>query len=330
MSEQDEDARRYMLDVARGDARAQYNLALLFDQGRGGLPQDEREAVRLLKLAAEQGLAAAQCGLGAKYAQGEGGLAQDDHKAALLFELAADQGDASAQCDLGVFCEFGRGGVPRDERKAARLFKLAADKGIPVAQYYLGRMYQQGRGGLPQDAREADRLFKLAAEQRTFRRPSGAQTGDIRPPVWRRRRQGARWVKRRSRPAANEGIRGARTFADGARRSGTTKASRRARSPRAARRQRRRQAEAPEPDRNAQREKEDRRRDGMSAEMNADRALEILGVGARSSEDEIQSAYSHLMKRVHPDLGGSAYFAMELNAARDTLLQSRRHEHSRS
>ena len=60
--------------------------------------------------------------------------------------------------------------------------------------------------------------------------------------------------------------------------------------------------------------------------MNADRALEILGVGARSSEDEIHAAYNHLMKRVHPDLGGSAYFAMELNAARDKLLQTRHRE----
>ena len=57
--------------------------------------------------------------------------------------------------------------------------------------------------------------------------------------------------------------------------------------------------------------------------MNADRALEILGVDARSSDVEIHAAYNHLMKRVHPDLGGSAYFAMELNAARDKLLKSR-------
>jgi hypothetical protein len=91
--------------------------------------------------------------------------------------------------------------------------------------------------------------------------------------------------------------------------------------------ERRRQADAAERDRKAQQEKENRRRDAMSGGMNADRALEILGIGARSTEDEIHAAYNHLMKRVHPDLGGSAYFAMELNAARDKLLNSRHRDH---
>jgi TPR repeat protein len=294
-----------MLDVARGDARAQYNLALLFDQGRGGLPQDGREAVRLLKLAAEQGLAAAQCSLGAKYAQGGGALPQDDHKAALLFELAADQGDAAAQCDLGVFCEFGRGGAPRDERRAARLFKLAADKGVPVAQYYLGRMYEQGRGGLPQDARAANRLLKLAADHGL----SAAQA-ELKPGLFARLFGGGadkgRDAQERQRQAGERFLH-ARENAE-----------------------RRRQAEAPERDRKARRQSDDRRRDETSGDMNADRALEILGIGAQSSEDEIHVAYNHLMKRVHPDLGGSAYFAMELNAARDALMQNRRRGEGRA
>ena len=323
MSENHEDARRYMLDVVRGDARAQHSLGLLFEQGRGGLPQDEREAVRLFKLAAEQGLAAALCSLGAIYAHGGGGLAQDDHKAALLFELAADQGDASAQCDLGVFYEFGRGGVPRDDRKAARLFKLAAEKGIAVAQYNLGRFYQQGRGGLPQDAREAVRLFKLAADQglsaaqaelkpRIFSRlfGGGVDQGRDAPkdePEQRRQRESAererlqvlREAQERQRQAAERSL---HEQQDAERRrkaetllSGTAKRSRKRGSSARC----------------------------MSGGMNVDRALEILGIEAGSTEDDIHAAYNHLMKRVHPDVGGSAYFAMELNAARDELLKSR-------
>jgi hypothetical protein len=92
----------------------------------------------------------------------------------------------------------------------------------------------------------------------------------------------------------------------------------------------RRRAEAPDRDRKAQQQKQDRRRDGAPDDMTTDRALEILGIGARSTEDEIHAAYNHLMKRVHPDLGGSAYFAMELNAARDELLKSRHRGQDRS
>jgi hypothetical protein len=36
------------------------------------------------------------------------------------------------------------------------------------------------------------------------------------------------------------------------------------------------------------------------------------------------------MKRVHPDLGESAYFAMELSAARDKLLKTHHREHGRA
>jgi TPR repeat protein len=36
------------------------------------------------------------------YAEGFGGLAKDDREAARLIKLAADQGDAAAQCALGL------------------------------------------------------------------------------------------------------------------------------------------------------------------------------------------------------------------------------------
>lgn len=41
---------------------------LLYSEGRGGLPKDEREAARLYKLAADQGNATAQVNLGEMYA----------------------------------------------------------------------------------------------------------------------------------------------------------------------------------------------------------------------------------------------------------------------
>jgi hypothetical protein len=54
--------------------------------------------------------------------------------------------------------------------------------------------------------------------------------------------------------------------------------------------------------------------------MNTDQALDILGLKTGATEQEIRAAFSRLMKRVHPDAGGSEFLAKQLNAARDFLL----------
>jgi len=58
--------------------------------------------------------------------------------------------------------------------------------------------------------------------------------------------------------------------------------------------------------------------------MSVAQAREILGVDAGAPEQEIRAAYNRLMKRVHPDVGGSEYFSKQLNAARDVLLRQLR------
>lgn len=55
--------------------------------------------------------------------------------------------------------------------------------------------------------------------------------------------------------------------------------------------------------------------------MTADEARRILGVGADAGREEIQAAYTRLMRAVHPDKGGTAGLAAQLNAARDRLLK---------
>jgi hypothetical protein len=95
--------RLYRADTEKGNARAQFELAWLYDTGEGGVPKDEREATRLYKLSADQGYAPAQANLGVNYRDGVGGVSQDDREAARLFKLAADQGDAGAQANLGFF-----------------------------------------------------------------------------------------------------------------------------------------------------------------------------------------------------------------------------------
>lgn len=55
--------------------------------------------------------------------------------------------------------------------------------------------------------------------------------------------------------------------------------------------------------------------------MTAARACAILGVALDASPEQIREAHHKLMKKVHPDQGGSDYLAGEINAAKDFLLK---------
>lgn len=60
-----------------------------------------------------------------------------------------------------------------------------------------------------------------------------------------------------------------------------------------------------------------------SAGLDERTALEILGLAPGASEAEIKAAHRTLMSRLHPDHGGSAWLAAQLNQARDYLLHRR-------
>ena len=49
-------------------------------------------------------------------------------------------------------------------------------------------------------------------------------------------------------------------------------------------------------------------------------ARDVLGVGPAASPQEIRAAYNRLMRKNHPDVGGTNGLASQLNAARDRLL----------
>jgi hypothetical protein len=55
--------------------------------------------------------------------------------------------------------------------------------------------------------------------------------------------------------------------------------------------------------------------------MSVAEARSILGVAPDASREEIKAAYMRLMKRNHPDQGGTSGLASKLNAARETLLK---------
>jgi TPR repeat protein len=90
----------YRLVAALGDAGAQYNLAVLYSEGKG-VAQNYAEAARLYRLAAEQGYANAQCNLGVFHSSGVG-VPRDLVEAGRLGRLAAAQGVANAQTLLAI------------------------------------------------------------------------------------------------------------------------------------------------------------------------------------------------------------------------------------
>ena len=91
----------------QGDAKAQYNLGVVYFNGYGVL-QNYESALKWYTLAAEQGIASAQFYLGLMYEEGYGVL-QNYESALKWYTLAAEQGEALAQYNLGLMYLFGVG-----------------------------------------------------------------------------------------------------------------------------------------------------------------------------------------------------------------------------
>jgi TPR repeat protein len=124
------------LAAERGDAEAQYRLALYYRTGTEVCP-DNKKAVDWLHRAANQGHAGAQYALGAE--------ASNPVQAYHWYLRAAEQGHSQAEYVVGRALEEGNG-VPRNYRKAVEWYRKSAESGHADGMFRLGLLYEQGRG----------------------------------------------------------------------------------------------------------------------------------------------------------------------------------------
>ncbi len=108
------------------DPVAEYTLAQIYAQG-DGVPKDDAQARKWLKLAAEHGNPEAEYEMGMAMREGRD-VIQDYDAALKWFIRAAENGNARAQFELGHMYRVGMG-VPIDNVKAYMWFNLAASNG---------------------------------------------------------------------------------------------------------------------------------------------------------------------------------------------------------
>jgi hypothetical protein len=69
--------------------------------------------------------------------------------------------------------------------------------------------------------------------------------------------------------------------------------------------------------------------EASSVLMSEAEAFEVLGLGSAATESEINESHRRLMQLIHPDRGGSPYFAVKLNQAKEVLLGRNKPQHGR-
>ena len=128
---------KLLILAQKGEAKAQYHLGVLFNDGKG-VPQDFTQAAKWYTQAASQGHTKAQLYLGLLYQKGQG-VEQDYRQAAIYYLKAASQGDSKAQYYLGLLF-YGGKGVGQNKEEAMKWLKKSAEGGNEEAKSLLDKI----------------------------------------------------------------------------------------------------------------------------------------------------------------------------------------------
>ncbi|WP_193336973.1 peptidoglycan-binding protein [Devosia beringensis] len=145
--------------AANGDAKAQFEVAAIFGEGRA-VEQDYAEAAIWYERSAAQGFVPAQYRLGNLYETGTG-VDKDLAIAKLWYQRAAEASNRMAMHNLAALYAGGQLGEQAFET-AAEWFEQAASRGMTDSQFNLGMLYARGLG-VPQDFEQSYKWFALAA-----------------------------------------------------------------------------------------------------------------------------------------------------------------------
>lgn len=145
--------------AAKGDARAQADLAVRYRDGKG-VTKDDAEAMKWAHRAADSGNTDAMDFVGFAYLRGA--VVKRNPGIAFGYFKAAANDSAQAAFNLGQ-CYFGAQGTEQDIPKALEWWKKAAERGHGRAASTAAMAYRSGEG-VAADAVLARKLAERAAE----------------------------------------------------------------------------------------------------------------------------------------------------------------------
>lgn len=150
----------------RGDAQAQYDVALAYENG-DGVEESVKDAFYWYEKAAQLGHVKAQYEIGMIYSFGNSFVRPNYEEAFNWFEKAAAKNDPGSIFQLGYAYKNGEG-VKTDEDKGFEYYKKAADLGhadgqVNYANLHFRQCYSETDGKIHQDI--CEKYLKMAAKQ---------------------------------------------------------------------------------------------------------------------------------------------------------------------
>jgi enhanced entry protein EnhC len=155
----------YEKAASEGDIYGMYNLALMYEYGKG-VSVDYTKAQALFTEAADKGLPEAMNQLAGMYFNALG-QEKNEQLAMTWYRKAAELGNANALYTLGLLSETGVA-TKLDFQNALKYYQDASNQGNEKAMLALARMYHYGLG-VPQDQKLSAELYqKLADRQNAY------------------------------------------------------------------------------------------------------------------------------------------------------------------